>query len=78
VRENLLKQKIESQLVEAAHSVRDRYKAGKCDAGEYAAARKRLNDILVDGKWPEYLHPQNTTDRQQKYGLMAADSTDNY
>jgi hypothetical protein len=45
VPENLLKQKIESQLVEAAHSVRDRYKAGKCDAGEYEAALERLNDF---------------------------------
>jgi hypothetical protein len=62
VPENLLKQKIESQLVEAAHSVRDRYKAGKCDAGEYEAALERLNDFLVDGKWPEYLQPRNTTE----------------
>lgn len=55
--ENLLKQKIEYQLVEALHSVRDRYDAGKCDASEYTTALKRLDDFLRKGKWPEELRP---------------------
>ena len=57
--ENILKQKIERQLVEAAHSVRDRFNAGKCDAGEYATSLKRLNDFLIEGKWPDELRPKS-------------------
>ena len=55
--EDLLKQRIESQLVEAARSARDRYNAGECDASEYATAIKRLDDFLVEGKWPDDLKP---------------------
>ena len=53
--EDVLKEKIKSQLLEAVESTRDRYTAGKCGADEYVQALKRLNDFLIDGAVPQKL-----------------------
>jgi hypothetical protein len=57
VSEHVLRQKIESRLLEAVRSAHDRYYAGECDGAEYETALKSLTEFLVDGKWPDYLKP---------------------
>ena len=55
--EDLLKQKIESRLLEAVHCAHLRYYSGECDQSDYANSLKTLNEFLVDGKWPADLAP---------------------
>lgn len=57
VSEDLLKQKIGCQLLKAVHLARDRYYAGECDESEYADSLRRLNEFVIDGKWPDDLKP---------------------
>lgn len=55
--EDLLKRKIESRLLDAVRFTHDRYYAGECDESEYEDSLRRLNEFLVDGKWPDDLKP---------------------
>ena len=59
--ENLLKEKVTSQLLAELRHAHDRFKDGAENVKEYVKALKRLNDFLLDGKWPEELSPPEET-----------------
>ena len=56
--EDLLRNKIESRLLDAVGFAHDRYYAGESDESEYADSLRRLNQFVVDGKWPDDLKPK--------------------
>jgi hypothetical protein len=56
--ENLLKTRVESQLLESVRSVRDRRNAGTRSQDEYRGALKHLNEFVIEGIWPDYLKPK--------------------
>ena len=57
--EDLLQKKIESRLLDDLRRAHDRYHAGECDESEYADSIRRLNEFVVDGKWPDDLKPKS-------------------
>ena len=61
--EEILRHRVEVQLMEDLGKARKLYVERRCGPEEVAYALKRLNDFLVDGKWPEEYRrdPPNAT-----------------
>jgi len=70
--ENLLKERVESQLLESVRSVRDRCNAGTCSQDEYRGALKHLNEFLIEGIWPDYLKPKRVLTVYRSSGSVGA------